>query len=78
MAVRNFYATIQNDTHGKPVSTGPIGKDEGFTITIQQRTGGGICTPVIIHGYVDSAGMLVLTVRDTSSGREVVKSYTSR
>jgi len=76
MAVRNFYATIQNDNHGKPVATGPIGKDEGFTVKIQQRMAGDIITAYTVLGDVRN-GQLILSVLD-SAGVVLQQSTTNR
>lgn len=67
MAVRNFYATIENDRGRGNCATGPGGKDEGFWITIKQRDRGAITDALTIRGKVTPTGELELIVRDANN-----------
>lgn len=67
MAVRNFYASIENDRGRAPCGTGPQGKDEGFWITVKQRNRGNIMDALTIRGKVNPDGQLELIVRDANN-----------
>lgn len=67
MAVRNFYASIENDRGRGHCATGPAGKDEGFWITVKQRNRGAIVPALTIRGTVNDSGQLTLIVRDANN-----------
>lgn len=77
MAVRNFWITAENDRNGKPLATGPRGKDEGMDIRLQQRKNGAIIDALRVRCWARSDGTLQ-TVVTTADNTEVFTFTTER
>lgn len=62
MATRNFWITLDIDGRSTTVETGPVSKDGGFSLRIQQRSAGGRTLVARIEGRVRADGTLATNV----------------
>lgn len=62
MAVRNFYVTADIDGRTTKLKGGPASKDGGMTVTLYQRSEGGIVEAVELHCFVNKDGNLQTTI----------------
>ena len=80
MAVRNFWIEAAIDGRKTRLRGGPVSKDGGFSLTIYQRSNGGIVRALVIEGMVASrpAGLLRLLVYESSKSNPKVVFETIR
>ena len=64
MAVRNFWVEALIDGRKTKLSGGPRGKHGGFSLTVFQRSQGGITRALIVDGFANEEGELNLSVRN--------------
>ena len=64
MAVRNFWIEALIDGRKTKLSGGPRSKHGGFSLTVFQRSQGGITRALIIDGFANEGGQLTLSVRN--------------
>lgn len=64
MAIRNFWVEALIDGRKTKLSGGPRGKRGGFSLTVFQRSQGGITRALIVDGFANEDGELNLSVRN--------------
>ena len=74
--VRNFWLKATIDGRGSVLSGGPVRKDGGFYLTVEQRDGGEIITALKVSGIARTDGSILLRVEPT--GAQAVEVVTLR
>lgn len=77
MAVRNFYVTADIDGRATKLKGGPASKDGGMSVTLYQRSEGGIVEAVELHCFVNKDGKLQtnVTIGDGIEDRITTREY---
>jgi hypothetical protein len=64
MAIRNFWVEALIDGRKTKLAGGPRSKHGGFSLTVFQRSQGGITRALIVDGFANENGELNLSVRN--------------
>jgi len=76
--VRNFWLELSVDGSKSNVETGPRSKDGGFSLTILQRSEGGIVRALEVSGYATEDGRVLLSARTPGSDAPPLSFETKR
>ena len=80
MIVRNHWITASIDGRANALTGGPKGKEDGFEMTIKQRSNGIVTTPIEVIGYTekDDDGNIIIWTDVYHNDERVIHHRTRR
>lgn len=76
--VRNFFIHAVVDGLSRPIRSGPVSKEGGFTLTVYQRHEGEVVRALVLEGFASLNGQLRLVAYEPGSDESRVLFETTR